>query len=204
MVADWSRGAAHAGRLVAFLVALRGVGWLRILSGCRLILMVSPDVGRVSRSSCRDRLPLLFVISLSGCCCPHVGRLVAFLVALRCVGWLSVGRGAAAHVGRFSVVLWHPVGVSVASDGVPRCREGVAVILSGSVAVALRCQLVGGAAHALQLPGVGRAELCTMTARRQPPSASFYKKSTPWAYTKAQSVAAIFLDNISHKSKKPR
>ena len=78
----------------------------------------------------------------------HVGRLVAFLVALRCVGWLSVGRGAALF--SVSVLGADVVGVSVASDGVPRCREGVAVILSGSVAVALRlvavalrCQLVG-------------------------------------------------------------
>ena len=87
----------HVGRLVAFLVALRCVGWLsvgrgaavimwggsrlscRILSGCRLLLMVSPDGGRVSRSSCRDRLPLLFVVSWSGV--PVALRSVA--VALR-------------------------------------------------------------------------------------------------------------------------
>ena len=97
--------AAHVGRLVAFLVALRCVGWLSvgrgaavimsggsrlscgIRSGCRLLLMVSPDVGRVSRSSCRDRLPLLFVVSWSGGAgCSSVG--------CRCSS-RSVGRGAA-------------------------------------------------------------------------------------------------------------
>jgi len=82
------------------------------------------------------------------------GRLVAFLVALRCVGWLSSGRGAVFLMsGRFPVILSGSVGVSVGSDGVrccppyrqpcrllmpSSCREGAAVILSGSVAVALR------------------------------------------------------------------
>ena len=48
-------------------------------------------------------------------------------------GWLPmVAGGCFPHVGRFSVVLSHLVGVSVASDGVPRCREGVAVALQVS------------------------------------------------------------------------
>ena len=88
-------------------------------SGCRLLLRVSgccscsPVVGgRVSGSrravGCfpgRSSLCRL-VVSWSGCCCPHVGR--------------------------FSVVLSHLVGVSVASDGVPIRREGVAVALQVS------------------------------------------------------------------------
>ena len=55
------------GRGAAVLMSGGSRSSCRILSGCRLVLMVSPDVGRVSRSSCRDRLPLLFVVSWSGC-----------------------------------------------------------------------------------------------------------------------------------------
>ena len=48
-------------------------------------------------------------------------------------------------MGRFSVVLSHLVGVSVASDGVPRWREGVAVALQVSgVSVAHALQMSGG------------------------------------------------------------
>ena len=95
---------------------------------------------------------------LSGCCCScrAVGCFPGRSSGCRLVvGWSGC---CCPHVGRFSVVLSHLVGVSVAFDGVPRWREGVAVILSGVLLMlsdwlpigcrwsrgALRCQLVGG------------------------------------------------------------
>ena len=118
----------------------------RILSGCRLLLMVSPDVGRVLRLLFRCR----------GCCsCSPIG--------CRCSS-LSVGRGVAVILsGSVAVALrCQLVGVSVDSDGVPRCREGVAVILSGSVAVALRDQPVGVLLSSCRAVGCfpGRSSLC--------------------------------------------
>lgn len=78
------RGAAVGCRLAA--VALQVSGVLLMLSSCR---------GMVC-GSCRGGCQLVGI----GCAscrgvAAHVGRLVAFLVALRCVGWLSDGRGAA-------------------------------------------------------------------------------------------------------------
>ena len=67
-VVSWSRlvahlvggAAAHVGRLVAFLVALRCVGWLSVGRGAAVLMWGG------SRSSCRDWVPLLFVVSWSG------------------------------------------------------------------------------------------------------------------------------------------
>ena len=93
--------------------------WLRILSGCLLLLMVSPDVAPISAA-----VPVA-----------HALRLVA--------DWLRILSGCRLLM-------------------LSRCREGVAVILSGSVAVALRCQSVGcrdGAPHpqiSYRSPTVGR------------------------------------------------
>lgn len=92
LVVSWSGCCCpHVGRfsvvlshLVGVSVASDGVRCCPHI-GSRAGCSCSPDVGRVSRSSCRDRLPLLFVVSWSGCCsCPPIG--------CRCSS-LSVGRG---------------------------------------------------------------------------------------------------------------
>lgn len=147
--------------------------------GCRLVAGCSSGVGGAAAHA----------LQLSGVgCADHVGAVVSWsgVLLLMSGGWLLSWLLFVVSVGcqlvgvllssrcRFSVVLSHLVGVSVASDGVrccphigsragcscppigcascrgvgllmfSRCREGVAVILSGSVAVALRCQSVGG------------------------------------------------------------
>ena len=119
--------------------------WLPLLFRCRGCCSCSPVVGGRLCGSCRGGCQLVGI----GCAscrgvAAHVGRLVAFLVALRCVGWLSVGRGAAVLMSggsRLSCGILS--GCRLLLMVSPRCREGVAVILSGSVAVALRCQSVG-------------------------------------------------------------
>lgn len=120
-------------------------------------------------------------------CADHVGRLVAFLVALRCVGWLSSGRGAAFLMlggSRSSCRDWSGCRlVLMVSDVAPyrqpcrllmlsRCRAGVAVILSGSAA--------------------GRRSFAPYQhGDRRPRARIIPATGTPWAYIYPRSVAAV-------------
>ncbi len=118
--------------MVAVALRCQLVGVLLMLSSCRgygvRIMSGGCQLSAIGCASCRG-------------IAAHVGRLVAFLVALRGVGWLSVGRGCCCHhVGRFSVVLSHLVGVSVASDGVPQMAGGCRGHL---VRIGCRCSSIG-------------------------------------------------------------
>lgn len=125
-----------------------------------------------------DWLPLLFrcrgaaahVLQLSGVgCADHVGRLVAFLVALRGVGWLSVGRGAAVLMwggSRLSCRIWSGCRLLLmVSDVAP---------ISAAVPVAHALRLVADwlrilsgcrGAHALQMSGGCRGHLVGIGCR---------------------------------------
>lgn len=110
-----------------------GGDWLPIGCGvlfrCRGCCSCPPVVGGRLCGSCRGGCRLVAIGCAScrgvGCSCRAVGCFPG--CSSRCrlvVGWSGC---CCPHVGRFSVVLWHPVGVSVVSDGVRCCPISAAV-----------------------------------------------------------------------------
>ena len=134
VVRDWSR-------ILSGVLLLMSGGWLLswllfgVSVGCQL-------VGVLLSSRCR-----FLVLMLSGCCsCSPIGcRCLSHLVG---VSVASDGVRCCPHIGSRAGCSCPPIGCASCRGCrlllLSRCREGVAVILSGSVAVALRCQLVGG------------------------------------------------------------